>query len=111
VDFHQFETVLNNIMLVVVVMLEIFGAIVVFYGSALSFFRFIHSHMEGRQIRLTFSRYLVFGLEFKLAGEIIRTVVVRSFEEVAILAAIIVLRATLNFIVHWEMKQEESGHG
>jgi uncharacterized membrane protein len=107
-DLHALETLINNVMLLMVIILEIFGAVVVMYGSTLTFFRFIHSHMEGRQIRLTFARYLVFGLEFKLAGEIIRTVIVRSYQEVAILAAIIVLRATLNFIVHWEMKQEES---
>ena len=107
-DIHQFETLLNNVILLMVLLLDIFGAIVVTYGSIITFIRFIHSHMGGREIRLTFARYLVLGLEFKMAGEILRTMIVRSFDEIAILGAIILLRAILNFIIHWEMKQEES---
>ena len=47
------------------------------------------------------------GLEFKLGSEILRTVIVREWSEIAIVAGIIVLRSALTFLIHWEIKEEE----
>ena len=46
------------------------------------------------------------GLEFKLGSEILRTVVVREFTELLVVAGIIVLRAALTFLIHWEIRIE-----
>ena len=48
------------------------------------------------------------GLTFKLGSEILRTVVVRQMSEILIVGAIIVLRAALTFLIHWEIKNEEA---
>ena len=48
------------------------------------------------------------GLEFKLGSEILRTVVVREWAELGVVAGIIVLRAALTFLIHWEIRQEEN---
>ena len=47
------------------------------------------------------------GLEFKMGSEILRTVVVREWKEIGLVAGIIALRAALTFLIHWEIKQEE----
>nr|MCR5515284.1 DUF1622 domain-containing protein [Lachnospira sp.] len=47
------------------------------------------------------------ALEFKLGGEVLRTVVVREWAELGILGAIILLRAALTFLIHWEIKNEK----
>lgn len=57
--------------------------------------------------RLTLAKGLAMGLEFKLGSEILRTVVVRSMDEIYVVAWIIVLRAVLTFLIHWEIKTEE----
>ena len=57
--------------------------------------------------RLTLAKGMAMGLEFKLGSEILRTVVVREWEEMGVVAGIIVLRAALTFLIHWEIKQEE----
>ena len=57
--------------------------------------------------RITLAKGLAMGLEFKLGSEILRTVVVREWKEISIVAGIILLRATLTFLIHWEIKQEE----
>ena len=45
--------------------------------------------------------------QVKLGSEILRTVVVREFSEIATVAAIIALRAALTFLIHWEIKVEK----
>ena len=56
--------------------------------------------------RLHLARGLAMGLEFKLGSEILRTVVVREFNEIFIVAGIIALRAVLTLLIHWEIKNE-----
>ena len=51
------------------------------------------------------------GLEFKMGSEILRTVVVREWKEIGIVAGIIALRAALTFLLHWEIKEEEKSGG
>ena len=58
--------------------------------------------------RLKLAKGLAKGLEFKLGSDILLTVVVREFTEIGLVAAIIVLRAALTFLIHWEIKTEES---
>jgi len=106
-NIHAIEELLGQVILIAVHMLEVFGAVIILYAGTGIFLRFLRTSKDGREARLTFARYLVFGLEFKLAGEILRTVIVRTMNEVIILASIIFLRATLNLIVHWEIRQEK----
>lgn len=39
---------------------------------------------------------------------LLRTVVVREWEELGILGAVILLRGLLTFLIHWEIKHEEA---
>ena len=48
-------------------------------------------------VRLTLAKGIALALEFKLGGEVLRTVIVREWSELAILGAIIVLRGALTF--------------
>ena len=48
---------------------------------------------------------------FKMGSEILRTVVVREWKEIGIVAGIIALRAALTFLLHWEIKEEEKSGG
>ena len=55
---------------------------------------------------MALAKGLAMGLEFKLGSEILRTVILRSWQEIGIVAGIIVLRAALTFLIHWEIRQE-----
>ena len=61
--------------------------------------------------RLRLARGMALGLEFKLGSEILRTVVVRELQEIVFVGAIILLRAALTLLLHWEIKSEEQAAG
>ena len=79
----------------------------------------VHYVKRDPETRLKLAQGLAMALEFKLGGEILRTVVVRDLSEIALVGAIILLRAALTFLIHWEIKNEEAalpeaghpGHG
>lgn len=57
--------------------------------------------------RLQLAKGMALGLEFKLGSEVLRTVIVREFREIWLVGAIILLRASLTLLIHWEIKNEE----
>lgn len=63
------------------------------------------------ETRLKLAQGLAMALEFKLGGEILRTVLVRDLKEIALVGAIILIRAALTFLIHWEIKNEERSMG
>ncbi len=56
--------------------------------------------------RLKLAEGIALSLEFKMGGELLRTVVVREWKELLILGAIILMRAALTFLIQWEIKIE-----
>lgn len=63
--------------------------------------------MHYNKARLTFSRYLVLGLEFQLAADIVKTAAEPNWTDLGILAVVAGIRTFLNFFVQREMKEEE----
>ncbi len=59
------------------------------------------------RLRLVFGRFLVVALEFQLAGDIIGTAVAPSWEQIAQLAAIALIRTFLNYFLNREIRAEE----
>ena len=49
---------------------------------------------------------LATALEFKMAAEILKTVLVRELSELLVLGAVIALRALLSLLIHFELKGE-----
>jgi uncharacterized membrane protein len=70
--------------------------------SAINYFH------QGTHVRLMLAQGISLALGFKLGGEVLRTVTVRDFNEFAILGAIILLRAAITLLIHWEIKTEIS---
>ena len=47
------------------------------------------------------------ALEFKMGAEIIKTVIIHNLEELAILGVVIVIRALIALLIHWEIHIKE----
>lgn len=84
--------------------LDVMGAVVLMATALVVFFDFwrrLNGSMEG--LRLSLAQGLSLGLEFKLGGEILRTVAIRTLNEVMVLGAIVLLRAAMSLLIHWEI--------
>lgn len=91
--------------------IEAIGVLVVIIGSFISsfvFFRTFRGLPEGvayRTYRRQLGRSIILGLEFLIAGDIVRTVIVAdTFENVAILGLIILIRSFLSLTLHLEVE-------
>ena len=98
------ETILRYVVEFSTLLLEFFGICILVYTGIKSFILWIK---KSDAIRLELAQGIALALEFKLGGEVLRTVVVREWAELGILGAIITLRAVLTFLIHWEIKNEK----
>ena len=98
------ESLLRYVVEFSTLLLEFFGICILMYTGVKSFILWIR---KDSSIRLELAQGIALALEFKLGGEVLRTVVVREWAELGILGAIIALRAALTFLIHWEIKNEE----
>ncbi|WP_031558182.1 DUF1622 domain-containing protein [Lachnospira multipara] len=102
--YQQAEIILRYIVEFSTLLLELFGICILVYTAIKSF---IYWLKKDDSIRLILAQGIALALEFKLGGEVLRTVVVREWAELGILGAIILLRAALTFLIHWEIKNEK----
>ena len=89
--------------------LELIGIIIIFIGSFRALFRVIGCLIKKQPLNIVveLGKALALALEFKMGAEIIKTVIIHDLEELAILGVVIVIRALLAVIIHWEIRLEE----
>ena len=101
---HELEVILHALVNFTIIMLELMGVFIIGVSGIKGFYNYVRHRPE---VKLSLAKGLAMALEFKMGSEILRTVVVREWEEIATVAGIIVLRAALAFLIHWEIKEEE----
>lgn len=86
--------------------LEIIGISVVFWSGLHGFWQYFQNTFMKKKFDLqtNLAKGLAMGLEFKMAAEILRTVLIQSLEELYMLGAVILLRALLSLLIHYEIK-------
>ena len=91
----------------------LWGMAVIVWGVLLMSFRLIKfeiSRLRGRRIfrerenlRHQLGSYLLLGLEFLIAADIIRTVAHPALEEIAVLAGIVAIRTVISYFLDREL--------
>lgn len=106
------EELLSEAVDFLVRLVESVGAIVIFTGAAIAFVHFLVVAVTTRQaegfveVRLDLGRFLALGLEFQLAGDILRSAIAPTFQEIGQLAAVAAIRTALNYFLGREIKEE-----
>ena len=102
--YNNADYILRYVVEYSTLLLEFFGICILVFTAVKCFIFWLK---KDESIRLQLAQGIALALEFKLGGEVLRTVVVREWAELGILGAIILLRATLTFLIHWEIKNEK----
>ena len=108
------EASLRSVVDVLVRVVESAGGLVILAGAAIAFVRFVGAAVrtpraeEFVPVRLGLGRFLALGLEFQLAGDILRTAIAPSFKEIGLLAAVAAIRTGLNFFLGREIREERA---
>ena len=84
--------------------IEIIGVLVIFCSAVIAFVHYIENTFLKKHLDIQhgLAEGLAMGLEFEMAAEILKTILIQSLEEIYILGGIIVLRIALSLLIHFE---------
>ena len=102
--YEKLESVFEVFIKYCVLAIEFVGVCVLLWAVVKGIISFFH-HSKG--LRLELAEGIALALEFKMGSELLRTVIVREPSELLILGAVILLRAALSFLIHWEIVSEK----
>ena len=101
---HSAEILFEEIVSCGILLAEFAGVCVLVITLIRSFYGWCR---KDTKVRLPLAEGIALALEFKMGGEVLRTVVVREWEELLILGAIVLLRAAMTFLIQWEIRIEK----
>ena len=108
-------SLLLGILKIIALIFEIIGAIIVIHGGSVALLRWLRLEFFGSEpdklvtaerLRVAFAQLIVLGLEFFIAGDIIRTIFTPSLIELGKLGGIVLIRTVLHYSLGREIKTE-----
>jgi uncharacterized membrane protein len=101
--FHEISSAVALTFEFVSVVLITFGGV----GALIGVGRVVTGHRDQhskRKVFLTLARWMVLGLEFTLAADVIRTAIAPSWKDIGQLAAIAAIRTFLNYFLERDLE-------
>jgi uncharacterized membrane protein len=96
----------------------VLGVVVIVFGVFVGLGRFLRAEFKAvrggradedrKQLRHVLGYYLLLGLEFLIAADIIDTLMKPSVQDVIVLGSIVVIRTIISFSLNAELKSEHS---
>lgn len=102
---EQMSAIFQQIVQYCVILLEFIGVIVLMYSAVRSIFSLFQKNPHAK---LNLAEGIALALEYKLGAEVLRTLVVRTWDELAILGAVVLLRVAITFVIHREIRSEKT---
>ena len=101
---HALEQNFEHLVRFCILLIELAGIAVIVISMVRGFIGFIK---KDSHTRIQLAQGIMLGLEFKIGSEVLRSVIVTTWNELGTLAAIILLRSLLTLLLHWEIDAEE----
>ena len=98
------ENILELVLHYAILAIEIIGAVIILFHTVLALVSLLRKDRCKCSDLLT--RGVSTGLSFLLVSEVLNTIIARSWEQIGIVCAILVMRAGMGLLVHWENKME-----
>ena len=100
------EHILDIVIHYSVLVLEIIGAVLILYRSVRAVIHLLRG--KAGLCRACITEGITTGLSFLLVSEVLKTIIDRDWTSIGMTCAILLMRAAISVLVHWESKAEEA---
>ena len=103
------EELFNKYLPILIHLFELMGILILTLGVFTAFYHYIQKRFFKKDINIKyeFADVMITTLDFKLAAEILKTVTIKSMDELVILASVFIIRIIMTFVLEKEMKIEK----
>ena len=104
------EELFNKYLPILIHLFELMGILILTLGVFTAFYHYIKKRFFNKKVNIKyeFADVMITTLDFKLAAEILKTVNIKSMDEVVILASVFIIRIIMTFVLEKEMQIEQS---
>lgn len=103
----------HNIINIVSFTLNLIGALITIWGIVVTLLEFLKKEISksaetvklNEAIRIKLGSYLILALEFFIAGDIVKTIIIPTWRSLGILGAIVVIRTVLSYFLTKDLKK------
>lgn len=94
----------------IIALLEIMGIFIITSASVVAFVKYFRNALlhNKKSVQANLAKGLLVGLEFEMAGEILKTILIQTLDEIYILGGIIVIRIALSLLIHFENRHHDT---
>ena len=103
--YEGFESIFGTVILYCILALEAIGAIIILISAAQAIYRLVKGDHHDSKIML--SEGITTALSFLLGSEVLKTLIAPDWRDLAMTGAILLMRAAMTVLLHWEKKMEE----
>ena len=106
------EHIVKTILPPIIGILELMGIFVVAWTGCRGFWDYLQNtfRKKNRPLQYNLASGMSTALAFKMAAEILKTVLVDNLSELMILGAIVLLRGAMSLLLHFEVKHGKQDH-
>ena len=103
------EELFNKYLPILIHLFELMGILILTVGVFTAFYHYIQKRFfkKNVNIKYEFADVMTTTLDFKLAAEILKTVIIKNIDELIILASVFIIRIIMTFVLEKEMKIKE----
>lgn len=104
--YETFHSVFENILAYAIIGIEVVGAVIILFYTVRALISLLGKRHEDCHVFLTTG--ITTGLNFLLASEVLKTIGEASWSDIGMVCAILLMRAGMTLLVHWENKMEHN---
>ena len=101
---EAFKEVVSHVAEISVNFMELLSICIIVFTTFVAFFKLLR-HEKSARVYLLHGQSI--GLTFKLGSEILRTITVRNMDEIMQIAMLILIKAAMTWLIHWELTDTE----
>ena len=97
---EAFKEVVSHVAEISVNFMELLSICIIVFTTFVAFFKLLR-HEKSARVYLLHGQSI--GLTFKLGSEMLRTITVRNMDEIMQIAMLILIKAAMTWLIHWEL--------
>ena len=97
---EAFKEVVSHVAEISVNFMELLSICIIVFTTFVAFFKLLR-HEKSARVYLLHGQSM--GLTFKLGSDILRTITVRNMDEIMQIAMLILIKAAMTWLIHWEL--------
>lgn len=104
------EELFNKYLPIFIHLFELMGVLILIIGVFKAFYHYILKTFLKKDFNIKYelADLMITTLDFKLAAEILKTVIIKDMDELILLASVFIIRIIMTFVLEKEIKTEEN---